>query len=113
MTSSPSTEQLPPKTHPRAFEPITLIVTVVLSVLGAVIGVHLITTLGISANTSVIGAVIAMLLGRITFFGFAKFRSKHRQNLIQSAVSAATFAAANGLLAPIAIPWAMGKPELV
>ena len=113
MTSSPSTEQLPPKTHPRAFEPITLIVTVVLSVLGAVIAVHQITTLGISANTSVIGAVIAMLLGRITFFGFAKFRSKHRQNLVQSAVSAATFAAANGLLAPIAIPWAMGKPELV
>lgn len=113
MTSSPSTRQLPPKAHPRAFEPLTLIVTVVLSVLGAVIGVHLITTLGISANTSVIGAVIAMLLGRIAFFGFAKFRSKHRQNLIQSAISAATFAAANGILAPIAIPWALGKPELV
>lgn len=113
MTTTPSSEQAPPKAHPRAFEPLTLVVTIVLSVLGAVIGVHLITTLGISANTSVIGAVIAMLLGRIAFFGFAKFRSRHRQNLIQSAISAATFAAANGVLAPIAIPWALGKPELV
>lgn len=113
MTTSSAIEERPPTRHPRAFEPLTLVVTIALSVLGAIIGVHLITTLGISANTSVIGAVIAMLLGRITFFGFAKFRSRHRQNLVQSAVSAATFAAANGLLAPIAIPWAMGKPELV
>ncbi|PRB18584.1 OPT/YSL family transporter [Microbacterium sp. MYb62] len=113
MTHSPSTEQESVEAHPRAFQPLTLVVTIVLSVLGAVIGVHLITTLGISANTSVIGAVIAMLLGRIAFFGFAKFRSKHRQNLIQSAISAATFAAANGILAPIAIPWALGRPELV
>ncbi|MCS3841915.1 OPT/YSL family transporter [Microbacterium sp. AK031] len=113
MTTSSASEERPPTKHPRAFEPLTLIVTIALSVLGAIIGVHLITTLGISANTSVIGAVIAMLLGRITFFGFAKFRSRHRQNLVQSAVSAATFAAANGLLAPIAIPWAMGRPELV
>lgn len=99
--------------HPRAFELGTLIVSAGLSLLGAVIGVHLITTLGISANTSVIGAVIAMLIGRISFLGLSRFRSPHRQNIVQSAISSATFAAANGLLAPIAIPYALGKPELV
>jgi len=61
----------------------------------------------------VIGAVIAMLIGRISFLGLSKFRSPHRQNIVQSAISSATFAAANGLLAPIAIPYALGKPELV
>lgn len=99
--------------HPKAFEAGTLVVSVALSLLGAVIGVHLITTLGISANTSVIGAVIAMLIGRISFMGLSKFRDPHRQNLVQSAISGATFAAANGLLAPIAIPYALGMPELV
>lgn len=99
--------------HPGAFEPVVLIPTIILSVLGAIVGLNLITTLGISANTSIIGAVIAMLLGRISFFGLSKLRSENRQNLVQSAVSASTFAAANGLLAPIAIPFALGMPELV
>lgn len=99
--------------HPRAFELGTLVVSVLLSLLGAVIGVHLITTLGISANTSVIGAVIAMLIGRFSFLGLSKFRDPHRQNIVQTAISTATFAAANGLLAPIAIPYALGMPELV
>lgn len=100
-------------THPRAFELGTLVVSVLLSLLGAVIGVHLITTLGISANTSVIGAVIAMLIGRFSFLGLNKFRDPHRQNILQTGISTATFAAANGLLAPIAIPYALGMPELV
>lgn len=99
--------------HPRASEPGVLILCVLLSLLGAVIGVHLITTLGISANTSVIGAVIAMLIGRASYFGLTKFRNPHRQNLLQTAISTATFAAANGLLAPIAIPYALGQPDLV
>lgn len=99
--------------HPKAFEFGTLIVSALLSLLGAVIGVHLITTLGISANTSIIGAVIAMLIGRFSFLGLSKFRDPHRQNIVQTAISTATFAAANGLLAPIAIPYALGMPELV
>lgn len=99
--------------HPRAFEPLTLVVTVLLSILGAVIGLHLITTLGISANTSVIGALIAMIIGRISFFGLAKMRDINRQNLAQSAISGATFAAANSLLTPIAVPFAFGRADLV
>ncbi|MCX2747865.1 OPT/YSL family transporter [Arthrobacter sp. MI7-26] len=99
--------------HPRAFEPVTLVVTVLLSILGAVIGLHMITTIGISANTSVIGALIAMIIGRISFFGLAKMRDINRQNLAQSAISGATFAAANSLLTPIAVPFAFGRTDLV
>jgi len=99
--------------HPSAFEPVTLFLTVALSVLGAIIGLNLITTLGISANTSVIGALVAMLAGRVSFAGLRKMRNIQRQNLVQSAVSGATFAAANSLITPIAVPWAMGQPDLV
>ncbi|MGP4020299.1 OPT/YSL family transporter [Saccharopolyspora sp. 5N708] len=101
------------RAHPRAFEPTVLVLTVVLSVVGAIIGLHLITTLGISANTSVIGALIAMIIGRINLAALRKMRSIHRQNLVQSAVSGSTFAAANSLLAPIAVPFAFGRADLV
>lgn len=99
--------------HPGAFEPVTLILTIGLSVLGAIIGLHLVTTLGVSANTSVIGALVAMLVGRISILGLRSMRSVHRQNLTQSAISASTFAAANALLTPIAVPFVFGRPDLV
>ncbi|WP_369208627.1 OPT/YSL family transporter, partial [Streptomyces sp. PU-14G] len=100
-------------THPRALEPVTLVVTVLLSVLGAVIGLVLITTLGIAPNTSVIGALIAMLIGRISFAALSRMRDPQRQNLVQSAISGSTFAAANSLVTPIAVPFLLGKPGLV
>jgi len=99
--------------HPRAFEPVVVIVTVLVSLLGAIIGIHMITTLGVSPNTSVIGAVIAMLIGRAGFLGLRSFRDTHRQNLVQSSISGATFAAANSLLTPIAIPFLFDRPDLV
>jgi uncharacterized oligopeptide transporter (OPT) family protein len=102
-----------PESHPRAFEPVVLILTVALSVLGAFIGLHLVTTLGISANTSVIGALIAMLVARAPLRKLRDMRSVHRQNLVQSAISGATFAAANSLLVPIAVPFVLGRPDLV
>ncbi|QIK73807.1 OPT family oligopeptide transporter [Propioniciclava coleopterorum] len=91
----------------------TFILIILLSVVGALIGLHLITTLGISANTSVIGALVAMIIGRIGILGLSKFRDINRQNLAQSAISSATFAAANALLMPIGISWAFGRPDLV
>ncbi|MEU6116090.1 OPT/YSL family transporter [Streptomyces sp. NPDC047117] len=102
-----------PGRHPRAFEPVTLVVTIVLSVLGSVIGLVLITTLGIAPNTSVIGALIAMLIGRISFAALSRMRDPHRQNLVQSAISGSTFAAANSLVTPIAVPFLLGRPGLV
>lgn len=102
-----------PGRHPRVFEPATLVLMLVLSFLGAIIGLQLITTLGITANTSIIGALVAIGASRIPLTFFRQFRSINRQNLQQTAVSGATFGAANALLLPIGIPWALDRPELV
>ncbi|GAA1161847.1 OPT/YSL family transporter [Streptomyces hebeiensis] len=111
--ASSSAPEATPARHPRALEPITLIITLVMSVLGALIGIVLITTLGVSPNTAVIGALIAMLIGRIPIGMLTRMRSQHRQNLVQSAISGSTFAAANSLLTPIAVPFALGRTDLV
>ncbi|MFD5752573.1 OPT family oligopeptide transporter [Streptomyces sp. NPDC127033] len=111
-TAAPATAA-PTERHPRAFEPITLVITLAMSVLGALIGIVLITSLGISPNTAVIGALIAMMIGRIPLGALMRMRSQHRQNLVQSAISGSTFAAANSLLTPIAVPFALGRTDLV
>ncbi|WP_066316277.1 OPT/YSL family transporter [Bacillus sp. FJAT-29814] len=101
------------KNHPRLFEPVTLILTVVTAVFGAIIGMQIITSLGVTPNTSIIGALIAMLIARIPVTIFTRFKSIHRQNLVQTSISAATFGAANSLLIPIGIPFLMGEPDLI
>ena len=99
--------------HPRFFELGSLALIAPLCVVGAIIGVQLIVTLGITANTSLIGALAGMALARIPLFAFARYRSIHVQNLAQSAISAATFGAGNSLLLPIGIPFVLGRPDLV
>jgi uncharacterized oligopeptide transporter (OPT) family protein len=99
--------------HPKLFEPTTLILVVVLSVFGAIIGLQLLTTLGVTPNTSMIGALVAIGLARIPLGLFQRYRSIHIQNLAQSAISAATFGAANSLLLPIGIPFVLGRPDLI
>ncbi|MGO2465227.1 MAG: OPT/YSL family transporter [Serratia proteamaculans] len=91
----------------------TLLVMVLLSIVGAIIGVQLITTLGVTPNTSIIGALLAMLLARIPLQMFQRYRSVHTQNLAQTVISSATFGAANSLLMPIAVPYVMGQPQLI
>ena len=80
---------------------------------GAIIGVQLIVTLGITANTSLIGALAGMVLARIPLPPSSRYRSVHMQNLAQSAISAATFGAGNALMLPIGIPFVLGRPDLV
>lgn len=99
--------------HPSVFEPTSLLLMVAVSIAGAVIGMQLIVTLGISANTSIIGALLAMLVARLPLAMMRKFRSVHRQNLVQTAISSATFGASNSLMIPIGIPFAMGRPDLI
>jgi uncharacterized oligopeptide transporter (OPT) family protein len=106
-------EDAVPGRHPKVTEPFTLVLIVVLSIFGAIVGLQLITTLGITANTSIIGALVAMAVARVPLAYFRSFRSVHRQNLQQTAISGATFGAANALLLPIGIPWALGRPDLV
>lgn len=99
--------------HPRAFEPGVLVMNVILSVVGAIIGLQILTTLGVTPNTAIIGVLVAIAVSRVPLGAFARFRSIHRQNLVQSNISSATFGAANSLLLPIGIPVLMGRPDLV
>jgi uncharacterized oligopeptide transporter (OPT) family protein len=99
--------------HPTFFSATSLLLIAPLCVVGAIVGTQLIVTLGITTNTSLIGALAGMALGRIPFAAFRHYRSIHVQNLAQSAVSAATFGAGNALLLPIGIPFVMGMPELI
>lgn len=99
--------------HPKAFEPAVLIVNIILSILGAIIGLQILTTLGVTPNTSIIGVLVAIAVSRLPGQWFAKYRSIHRQNLVQSNISSATFGAANSLLLPIGIPYLLGRPDLV
>ncbi len=99
--------------HPTIFEPATLVLLTVLCVVGAIIGMQMLVTLGVTANTSIVGALVAMALARIPLRAFARYRSIHVQNLAQSAISAATFGAGNSLLLPIGIPFLLGEPNLV
>jgi uncharacterized oligopeptide transporter (OPT) family protein len=101
------------RVHPRFLELSSLLLIAPLCVVGAIIGVQLIVTLGITANTSLIGALAGMALARIPLAAFARYRSIHVQNLAQSAISAATFGAGNALMLPIGIPFVLGRPDLV
>lgn len=99
--------------HPTIFEPATLILLTVLCIVGAIIGMQLLVTLGVTANTSIVGALVAMGLARVPLAAFQRYRSVHVQNLAQSAISAATFGAGNSLLLPIGIPFLLGRDDLV
>jgi len=99
--------------HPSTFSPATFALLVVLAIFGAIIGIQLILQLGVTPNTSIIGALVAMILARVPLTLFARYRSIHVQNLAQSNISAATFGAANSLLLPIGIPFLLGRSDLI
>lgn len=96
-----------------AFEPQVFILGLLLSALSALICMQIIAKVGVTPNTSIIGAVVAMVLARIPLASMRKFRSLERQNLIQTTVSAGGFAAANCGLLAVGIVYLMGKPEYV
>jgi uncharacterized oligopeptide transporter (OPT) family protein len=101
------------KKYPSALEGKILLLNLLLSLLGVVIGMELITRLGITTNTSIIGALVAILIARIPVGFFKKFLDIHRQNLVQTAVSASTFVAGNAILVPVGIPWLLGRMDLM
>lgn len=116
IAAEASTQADPPLAHgghPTIFTLQTGLLVAALSVFGAIIGIQLLVTLGVTPNTSIIGALVAMLIARIPLRFLATFKSIHVQNLAQSAISSATFGAANSLLLPIAIPYVMGRPDLI
>jgi len=103
----------PTGAHPRALAPANLLLTLALSVFGAIIGIQMMANVGLTPSTSLVGALAAMALARIPLQVFAGFRSPHAQNLAQTSISSATFGAANSLFLPIGIPYLFGLPNMV
>lgn len=99
--------------HPKAYAPHILILNIVMSILGAIIGLELIVRTGVAPNTSIVGALFAIIISRIPIAVLKKYQSIHCQNLIQTTISGATFSAANCFLLPIGVPVIMGNPELM
>ncbi|MBM7837129.1 putative oligopeptide transporter (OPT) family protein [Alkalihalobacillus xiaoxiensis] len=97
----------------RTYDWSLILLSVLIAVFGAIIGMQIITSLGVTPNTSIIGAMVAMLIARIPAQLFYRYRKLETQNLVQTTISSATFGAANSLLIPIGIPYVMGLPELV
>ena len=93
------------KEHPRWYEPASLIFATIMCVLGAIIGMELIVATGTTPNTSLVGALFAIVFSRIPLSVCKKFRNIHRQNLIQTSISGATFSVANCMLLTIVSPW--------
>ncbi|MFP4482944.1 MAG: OPT/YSL family transporter [Thermovirgaceae bacterium] len=101
------------KAHARALEPTTLGLSLVVSVLSAIICMQIISKIGITPNTSIVGAIIAMTLARIPFAHMDSFRSLERQNLVQTMTSGAGFAAANCGLLAVGIIYVFGTHEYI
>lgn len=99
--------------HPKAYAPHILILNIVMSVLGAIIGLELIVRTGVAPNTSIVGALFAIIISRIPIAMLKKYQSIHCQNLIQTSISGATFSAANCFLLPIGVPVIMGRMDLM
>ncbi|HIH97612.1 MAG TPA: OPT family oligopeptide transporter, partial [Thermoplasmata archaeon] len=74
---------------------------------------ELLTRTGITPNTSIIAAIIAIAVSRIPITVCRSFRSLPRQNLLQTVISGATFGGANAIFLPMGILWLLGKTELV
>lgn len=96
-----------------AFETPTLMMGALLAVLSAIINMQIIGKVGVTPNTSLIGAIVAMVVARIPINSFLKFRSLERQNLIQTTVSGAGFAAANCGFLTMAIFFVLGETSFI
>lgn len=96
--------------HPSIFEPTTLIVGIIVTALSAVVCMTIMARIGIVPNTSIIGALVAIAVGRT----FARqFRSLDRQNLIQTMCSGGGFGAGNAIFVPVVMVLLMGRNDLL
>ncbi len=101
------------RAHPSVFEPVVFITAIILAVLGVVIGLELLTRVGVTPTTSVIGAMLAIGLARLPLAWLAPLRNIHRQNLLQTVISSATFGGANAVFLPIGVMWLVGRMDLL
>lgn len=96
-----------------AFEPNIIIIGVILAVLSAVICMQLIGNVGVTPNTSLIGAIFAMILARVPLSQLSSYKSMERQNMLQTIVSGAGFAAANCGFIAVGILWGLEKADYI
>ncbi|WP_286846911.1 MULTISPECIES: OPT/YSL family transporter [Aminobacterium] len=101
------------KKHVKALEPRTFVLSIIVSVLSAIICMQIISRIGITPNTSIIGAIVAMTLARIPLSFLKDFRSLDRQNLVQTMTSASGFGAANCGLLAVGIIYVLGAPKYI
>ena len=94
-------------------EPKILILGVVLSILSAAICMQIMGQFGTAPNTSLIGAVLVMIVARIPLMFARKFRNPERQNYVLSFASSAGFAAANCGFVAVATMFVMGRNDLI
>lgn len=100
--------------HVSAFDPSALVGSVLMAAFSAVICMQIVCRIGITPNTSIIGAVLAMALARVPLASLSsKFKSLERQNLLQTAASAGGFAAANCFLFTAGVLYLMGNRNMV
>jgi len=99
--------------HVSALDPTSLVGSVLMAAFSAAICMQIVCKIGITPNTSIIGAVLAMALARIPMQSLRKFRSLERQNLLQTSASAAGFTSANCVLFTAGIMFLMGHQDLV
>ncbi len=70
-------------------------------------------THGTTPDTSIVGAIFAILVAQIPLRWLKSFKNIHRQNLVQTSISGATFASANCMFLTMGIPVIMGWPQLM
>ena len=95
------------------FEPGTLILGVFLSILSAAICMQIMGQLGTAPNTSLIGAVLVMIIARIPLAVAQKFRNLQRQNYVLSIASSAGFSAANCGFVAIATMFILDRYDMI
>lgn len=97
----------------KAFEPATVFLGTILAILSAIVCMQILGKVGVSANTSILGAIFAMLVSRIPVSAMKSFKNLERQNYIQTISSGAGFAASNCGLTAIAILFVMGETQAI
>lgn len=98
--------------HPKALSPAAIIVMLFTSIIGAIIGMELIVRFGLSTNSSIIGALIAVLIGMVPLGFTRQFKNIHMQNVIETAISCATFGAGNVLMVCVSVIWVFDRPDM-
>ena len=101
------------RTRISIMEPKILGLGLVLAIISAAICMQIMGQFGTSPNTSLIGAVLVMIVARIPLTIAKSFRHLERQNYVLSMASAAGFAAANCGFVAVAVMFLMGRDDLI